>query len=356
MCCNVKCPPLFKLAPNRVWRTYRGGRTLDELEGKAQPEDTHFPEDWILSTIRAVNAGREQFTNEGISKVEGEPSNLNYWLEKFPVEILGRKHFEAYGVNPGFLLKFLDSSVRLHIQCHPTSEFSRRYLGVNYGKTEGYYILGIRPECEGYIYLGFQRCPEYEDCRQAVILQDIECITGYFDRIKVWPGDCFIVPGGVPHAIGEGVFMIEVMEPSDLAVRIEFERGGYVLPEAARFMNRDVDFALSMFNFQARNLPETRNEFFIDPLPLTASGARRHSLFDARNTGCFRAEHWKLTENSTVVRQDGFYVLIVTAGTGYAGNIKLRQYDRILVPACTEELIVSGQGMEFFIALPPIEA
>jgi mannose-6-phosphate isomerase len=40
-----------------------------------------------------------------------------------------------------------------------------------------------------------------------------------------------MVPGGMPHAIGEGVFMIEVMEPTDFAVRIEFERGGYVLPE-----------------------------------------------------------------------------------------------------------------------------
>ncbi len=349
----MSCNAIFKLAPNRVWRTYLGGRTLDGLEGKTQPEDSHFPEDWILSGTRAVNAGREEFKEEGISKVEAEPASLNYWLEKFPVEILGEKHFKTYGANPGFLLKFLDSSVRLHIQCHPTAEFSQQHLGVNYGKTEGYYILGIRPGCEGYIYLGFQRSPGYEDFRQAIVTQDVENLTGYFDRIKVRPGDCFIVPGGIPHAIGEGVFMIEMMEPSDLAVRIEFERGGYVLPESARFMNRDVDFALSMFDFRPRTLPETKAEFFIKPLPLPATGAERYALFDTRYTGCFRAERWKLHEESTVIHQDGFYVLIVTGGTGYAGDIKLKQYDRILVPACTKELPVSGQGLEFILALPP---
>jgi len=35
------------------------------------------------------------------------------------------------------------------------------------------------------------------------------------------------IPGGILHAIGEGIFMVEIMEPSDLAVRFEFERAGY---------------------------------------------------------------------------------------------------------------------------------
>ena len=44
--------------------------------------------------------------------------------------------------------------------------------------------------------------------------------------------------------------MVEIMEPTDLTIRIEFERGGYVLPENARFMGRGIDFALSMFNYE----------------------------------------------------------------------------------------------------------
>ena len=36
--------------------------------------------------------------------------------------------------------------------------------------------------------------------------------------------------------------------PTIAPVRIEFERGGYVLPAESRFMNRGIDFALSMFS------------------------------------------------------------------------------------------------------------
>ena len=62
-------PEIVILEPNRVWRTYPGGRVLDQMEGKPEPEDSHFPEDWIGSTTRAVNRGREHLTEEGLSKV-----------------------------------------------------------------------------------------------------------------------------------------------------------------------------------------------------------------------------------------------------------------------------------------------
>ena len=56
--------PCYRLAPNRVWRTYPGGRTLDQIEGVRKPEDSHFPEDWLLSTTAARNVGREEFPDE----------------------------------------------------------------------------------------------------------------------------------------------------------------------------------------------------------------------------------------------------------------------------------------------------
>jgi len=48
----------FILPPNRVWRTYSGGRILDQIQGKPDPACSHFPEDWIGSATRAVNPGR----------------------------------------------------------------------------------------------------------------------------------------------------------------------------------------------------------------------------------------------------------------------------------------------------------
>ena len=88
------CPPFFRLLPNRVWRTYLGGRILDGISGKSAPEDTHFPEDWLLSTTIARNPGREHLTTEGVSQVEldGEVMPLTAVIKKFPGEMLGAEH------------------------------------------------------------------------------------------------------------------------------------------------------------------------------------------------------------------------------------------------------------------------
>ncbi len=62
------------------------------------------------------------------------------------------------------LVKFLDSSIRLHFQAHPTREFSQQYLNSNSGKAEAYYILKVREGIDNpYIYLGFQHPPKKED-------------------------------------------------------------------------------------------------------------------------------------------------------------------------------------------------
>jgi mannose-6-phosphate isomerase len=98
------------------------------MEGREDPVDAHFPEDWIGSTTRAVNKGRENLVEEGLSKitVAGETLTLKALFEKYPNALLGAGHVEKYGTNTQFLLKFLDSAIRLHIQCHPTIPFAQK--------------------------------------------------------------------------------------------------------------------------------------------------------------------------------------------------------------------------------------
>ncbi len=358
---RMSCPAAFRIEPNRVWRTYLGGRTLDEISGAEHPEDSHFPEDWMVSTTLAKNVGRESLATEGLSSLSSSGNGtrfLSEWLELFPVEILGKRHLARFGKSAGFLLKYLDSSIRLHMQCHPTVSFSRRFLNSEHGKSEGYLILGSRPEVDPYIYLGFQHLPERAFFRKAVLEQDEKALLSCFEKIPVRPGDVFFVPGGFPHAIGEGIFMIEIMEPSDFAVRIEFERGGYVLPEQARFMGRDVDFALSMFEFRERSVEEIRHEQFVLPrrLPLTGEG-ERFSLFDSRYTNCFRVELVRI-HGVANLEHDGFRVLVVTEGEGvvYAGKetLGLKRFDRVLIPHWIDSIrLESRRGMTLAVARPP---
>lgn len=357
----MKMPSVLFLPPNRVWRTYPGGMKLDIMEGREHPEDAHFPEDWIGSTTRAVNKGREHLTEEGLSKVTvaGETLTLKALCEKQPNALLGAEHVKKYGPNTQFLLKFLDSAIRLHIQCHPTIPFAQEHLNSNSGKTEAYVILSIRDEVkEPYIYMGFQHPPSQEDFKRMIEQQDREAILACFDKIPIKPGDVFIVPGGLPHAIGEGIFMIEVMEPTDFAVRIEFERGGYVLPEESRFMNRGVDFALSIFNYEAIPVEMIRERYFCQPRVLEKQNkSTEYTLIDDRKTPCFSVNRIDVRD-SYVKEADTFYIGIVSTGSGRivtgGETYPINEGSKFFLPHQTGPVkYQSESGMEIITAFPP---
>jgi mannose-6-phosphate isomerase len=98
------------------------------------------------------------------------------------------------------------------------------------------------------------------------------------------------VPGGLPHALGEGIFLVEIQEPSDLVVRFEFERGGQLLPESARFMNRDLDFCLEVFDLSPWPPGRVRMEAGCPPRRRRALGADswQDDLIGPERTPCFR--------------------------------------------------------------------
>lgn len=354
-------PDILFLKANRVWRTYPGGKRLDEMEGRESPADSHFPEDWIGSTTRAVNRGREDRVDEGLSKVwiAGETLTLKALCERVPEAMLGKAHFDKYGANTQFLLKFLDSAIRLHIQCHPTIAFAREHLDSPSGKTEAYIILAIRDGVEEpYIYMGFQHPPEQQEFKRMIQEQDEKAILACFDKIPIKPGDVFMVPGGMPHAIGEGVFMIEIMEPTDFAVRIEFERGGYVLPEASRFMSRGIDFAVSMFNFSATPVETIKREYFCTPrLRESQNQSAEYVLIDENRTPCFRV-HRICVNDCFMKKANSFYTGIVAKGSGSIrvnGKTWLAQEGtKFFVPNQTGEVMFETDGgMEIVATFPP---
>jgi mannose-6-phosphate isomerase len=358
---NLNIPDILFFEPNRVWRTYPGGMNLDRIEGRENPADSHFPEDWIGSTTYAVNKGREHLKEEGLSRVHiaGETMTLKSLCEKDPDALLGARHFNTYGANTQFLLKFLDAAIRLHIQCHPTIPFAQKYLNSNSGKTEAYIILSIRADItDPYIYLGFQHPPAKEDFKRMIEEQDEKALLACFEKIPIKPGDVFIVPGGMPHAIGEGVFMIEVMEPTDFAVRIEFERGGYVLPEQSRFMNRGIDFALSMFNYTPSPVAAIKESYFCEPRVLKKQNqSTEYALIDAEKTPCFRVHRIDIRDSYSLEAQS-FYIGIVTKGSGtiVIGEqaFPVEEGARFFIPYQTGPLAFESEsGMEIITTFPP---
>lgn len=331
---------LVLLPPHRVWRTYQGGRCLDTLAGAAQPADSHFPEDWVASTTRAINAGRES-VREGVSPVTlgGTTQDFAALLESDPDYFLGSGHAAKFGAHPQLLVKLLDPSIRLHFQAHPTADFARRFLNAPSGKTEAYHILATRPEVAApYIYLGFQRPPSRDALRRMIETQDIAGLEACFDKIPVKPGDTWLVPGGVPHALGEGLLLVEVQEPSDLVVRFEFERGGYVLPESARFMGRGLEFCLDVFDYDAWPASRLAVEAACPPRRRRALGpdSYQDNLIGPERTPCFAVRQSQLRGPVTKT-EDSAHIVIITEGacavTTGGETHHLQRYDKFFCPA-----------------------
>jgi mannose-6-phosphate isomerase len=273
---------LIPLLPNRVRRNYKGGSGIDRLQNK-KADNTHLdgekPEEWIASLVSAVNPGLEPRENEGLSRcaAAGEPLLIDV-IKSAPLFYLGIEHFRKHGFNTGFLFKILDSSMRLHVQAHPTAAFARENLGSQYGKFECYYILAVREGTTGYIRLGFQHLPAKEEWRRIITEQDIPAMDACFEKIPVSPGEVWYIPGAVAHAIGENILMLEIMEPSDLVVRCEFERDGIVVPPEARFMGRDIDFCLDVFDYTEQSPVEVTKKYRL--LPLVLPESCRGALFE----------------------------------------------------------------------------
>ena len=358
---------IIKFSANRVWRTYQGGKQLDIIEGIEDPQDSSFPEDWIGSTVEARNIGREG-VSEGLAMVvddDGQSVPFRDVLNTDQAYYLGSASGAlgsasgARSINDIPLVKYLDSSTRLHFQVHPTSAFAQERLGSPSGKTEAYVILEIREDVSNpYIYAGFQRSPSREELKGWIENQDIESIEGCFDRIPVKPGDVFLLPGGRPHALGEGILMLEIMEPSDLAVRFEFERCGYVIPEQARFMGRDIETALDVFNFDPVPPEKVDEEFRCKPKTLLQeeSGNYLEELIGPDKTSCFTVK--RASVHSCFERKEhAFFYGVVINGSGalhIANEVtELNCWDRFFCPAGVDEFqYQSNTGMTVIECYP----
>ncbi len=297
--------------PNRVWRCYKGGKLLDRLMTGREGEDTLFPENWLGSVTRADNKEHQTSPDEGISRLKSGEL-LSDVIASAPEEILGENKLEL-----GVLCKFLDSAIRLPFQCHPDREFARKYCNSEYGKTESWFIVDTR-EIDGeepYIMLGFKPGVDPSKFRQAVLEQDIPAILEMMHKIPVKPGDNFFIPGRIPHAIGSGVLVLEVQEPTDLVIQPERKIGDIILSDTDMWQNMTVEQGLDCFDYTGKPLEELLAELAI---PGPAESNRMTALIDAARTDCFRVSKLRLDAGASFEHTVPFkwQLIIITAGNG----------------------------------------
>lgn len=346
----MNIPSIFFFSPNRVRRSYKGGYCLDLLEEKKECVDSFYPEDWIASTIHAVNDNiQENEKNAGISEINLNGSSMLFTqlLEEYGDLILGEEHIAVYGKTIPFLQKFLDSAARLHFQIHPDIPFAQKHLNSNYGKSEGYLILSTRKEQDSYIYLGFRRVPSQEEFKRIIIDQDIAELEQLFNKIPVQSGDVFFIPGGLPHAIGAGLMVLEIMEPTDFTFLPEFTRDGVTLSERKKYMGLDLDTCLEAVDYTCYTPEEIKAKFMIEPyIEKTNQFFCVENLFPFSNSP-FNAKKKKVFDNyeerACAIKWE---ICIVIKGKGEiyydSEMIEIKAGDKFFVPCSSQGYVIKN--------------
>jgi mannose-6-phosphate isomerase class I len=321
----IKEPIFFER--NRVGRVYTGGKLFADLFGDPAV-DNYLPEEWIASSVRALNKGSTD-PKEGISKIKDSDLYFDDLLKQYPEELLGK------GNTFRILVKGLDSAIRLPAQAHPDKPFSRKHFNSNYGKTECWLILGTRPDAK--LYFGFKEGVTQADFEAAIDRSETEpdAMEELMEYIYPQVGQMYFVPAKTVHAIGKGCLIAEIQQNSDLTYRVyDFDRVG----ADGKLRELHVDDALAVI------------DKIEDPSAVRADA--NEDLGIIAKCGYFTVYHFEKAF-SMKATEESFVHLLCLGGeasvTWNGGEMKIAKGESVYIPAGMGEFSVS-EGADIVVS------
>jgi mannose-6-phosphate isomerase len=184
---------------------------------------------------------------------------------------------------------------------------------------------------------------------RLVTEQQVSVLLDSLNTIPVAPGDTVLVPAGTPHAIGEGVLLVELQEPTDFSVLLEWD--GFAIDGRRQgHLGLGFDVALRAADRSRRTAAE------LDRLRAGRGPVRPgvERLFPAEADPFFQAE--RLRPAPAAALEAAFSILVITDGSGRletrGGSLELGRGDTVLVPYAAGPGEVRGR-LEAVRALPP---
>lgn len=191
-----KFKPIFK---PRLW----GGRRLAEVFGKDLPPGEKVGESWELADLP------DDKTVIANGRYQGQTL----------AQVLAQEAPAVFGPIPvsapfPLLIKLLDSQEALSVQVHPNEKTCAR-TGKGQPKTECWYVMDAAPDA--FIYKGLQPGVTRDEFSAALAQEGAERLLC---KVPVTPGECHFIPAGTVHAIGPGLLIAEIQQPSDTTYRL----------------------------------------------------------------------------------------------------------------------------------------
>jgi mannose-6-phosphate isomerase len=329
------------LPPNQFHRFYRGGARIDALRGAAAGADGR-PEDWVGSTATAFGED-----SEGLSRLD-DGRVLRDVIRAAPEDFLGPAHTERWGADPALLVKLLDAGERLPVHFHPGRAFARERLGQRFGKTEAWIIVEADPGAV--VHVGMREPVDAATVRAWVDDQDAGEMLAAMHEVPVRAGDAVLVPAGTLHAIGAGILLVELQEPTDLSVLLEWRRFG--MDSGPEHLGLGWDTALAALARDAA-----------DPATLVSpagppDGEPVAALLPDAAAPYFRAQRLRPALGA-VELEPSFAVLVAVDGEGtlrteHGDALALRRGSTVLVPFAAGRTTLDG-AVDAIRCLPPAD-
>lgn len=318
-------------------RFYAGGERIERFRtggpaARAGAAPLFTPEDWVASLTPLFGGDTLGLTPLPSGQL------LRDAVRAEPQRWLGPEHVAARGSDPALLVKLLDAGQRLPIHAHPDVPFAHQHLGLAHGKTEAW--IALAPAT---VHLGFTRDVTAEQLASWVADQDTDAMLEAMHALEMAAGDAVLVPAGLVHAIGEGAFVVELQEPTDLSILLEWQ--GFAIDGAAHG-HLGLGFATALAAVDRRGWG--REE--IEALVRTRAGHAGALLPGAE--AYFRADRLSGGDGWDA----SFAVVVVVAGTGALhtvhGRTAIRAGQTVLLPHAAGDAGLTGD-VEVILARPP---
>ncbi len=316
-------------------RFYRGGSQIRQFRRGASSDSDRVPEDWVGSVTTLWGE-----SSLGLSRVAtGE--YLRDAIAADPVAWLGPTHLERFGADPMILVKLLDAGERLPVHAHPHRDFAARHLGRSHGKAEAWFALRA-----GTVGVGLTRDVTLAELSDLTRDQRTVELISLLHQVEVAAGDTVYVPPGTLHAIGADNFVIEVQEPEDMSILLEWD--GFAIDGAALgHLGLGFETALQAIDRTGLSIEEVER--------LCTRGFSGPSILPAVADQYFRLG--LLRGDEPVELPPGFRILIATEGTLRltVANERLDVHagDTLVVSFNAGPVGIAGSGAAVAIGAPP---
>lgn len=303
----LKMIPYFRHGDTTPW----GGAALHTLFGKDIP-DERTGESLEISALD----GRESVVANG--SLSG--MTLSHLVQEYGHELTG-----ACDSFP-LLLKLLDAREMLSVQVHPDDAYAAEHENGKRGKTEAWLILAA--ERGARLVYGVQS-KSSQELRAQVEAGQLEESLNW---VSVQPGDVLYIPHGCVHALGGGIVIYEIQQSSDVTYRFwDWNRKNS--DGTTRELHTEKALAVSRPELKLSKLPGATI--------ICEGGSRTFYISDDNFELC------RLNVAGDMPLESGRMLLLTALGEAVIrwpeGEMTLEAGESCLIPACTQDVLVSGR-------------